>query len=394
MIQNFSLEWTVVSLTTYYQNKETTIDLLNSFQEIVLRESINSKLLTGTIEFKDSSAIFNTELFYVSESFLNIKFKDLVNDDTVTYKFRITSVENITKDLNSELITLGFAEESVLLMYQEFAGYLDKQTVSDWIKDFSKNKLKKEVNTIEDTTGKLTLAIPLLRFNFIQKYLNWYSKSKNSTYYYLYFTTSTKKVFYCTYEYLMAQDVGVTFKQVPYQKADLDPAFFAKHGLKMNSDLQTFSSNGAFGGTQTIFDFEKKEPKITTNTYSDLVGKSKITNSKYSLFAKSLDNKQNKYYYSEDANIYKFELNHVIQTIQSGTVLSFGTYGQYGRTCGMVAKVTLDDMNDPSKDYNEELTGKYLITSVVHHMFRGAMKQEFVLLRTGLTNQNKDLVKV
>ena len=394
MIENTSIEWTTISLTTNYQNKEQTIDLMPSFREIIIRESLNNKVLTGTIEFTDVNAIFNADVFYTGKNILKLKFKDIVSEDNVEYAFLITGIDDIKKDLNSQLLTLSFTEEAALLLTQEFAGYLDKQTASDFIKSFSKDTLSKSIDKLEDTSGKLSLAIPFLKFAHVLTYLNFYSKSTNGYCGYTYFTNSLKKVYYCTYSYLFKQDKELEFLQVPYAKAELDYTYFGAHTVKDNGNLLIMANACAVGGINQTFDFDKKEPKMTEYTYSDLVKKSKITNGKYSLYPNTIDNKKSKYYYSEDANTYKFEINHVLRTIESATAVSFGTYGVYGRGCGMVAKITFESMNDPQKSSDTERSGNYLIYSVVHHMFPSAYRQEFQAIRTSINTQNTNLVSV
>jgi len=388
-----SIEYITLSIDTYIDNKKQTINILQSFNMLKLFEGIDKKFLSGSLEITDEYGLFKKVQFYTGKSYINFKFKDLYTENDYTFKFLIDTIPDIRKIKDKQIMSIHFVEENAILFGNEYCSYLDNQTISDYVSNYSKNVLLKELKFVENTNEKFTATIPYLKFHFILKYLNWYNKSKtDKNVLYTYFTNSLQEVFYTSYSYLMKQDAELSLMEVPAKDKHLNINYFADNGYGVTENWNTISTQleNGFGGTNIQFNHDTKEPIITKYKYSDVV--KNISNmGGYSMYPKEMDN-SNRYYYSTSDN-YKFDMIINQENLDSSTLYSIPLEGAWGRTCGKTIDIQFQDPIDFELEFNPNKTGKHLIKNITHYFFKGAFKQELIVMKNA-QQENNNLIKI
>ncbi|MBD3256761.1 MAG: hypothetical protein GF383_16830 [Candidatus Lokiarchaeota archaeon] len=384
-ITNFdsNLEFVQVSLTKSIRGKNITIDLLQAFNEIMISESIYQKILTGYILIKDRGKKFDHFLINGSET-LNIQFNSLLSGYKYTYKFKPTSFQKPFSENNTELdqiIRIDFEDFRYESLVKEYSTSFKDTTISDFIKNFSTNILEIPLtnDTVEQTDTKLTKSIPYLKFHYILKYLQQYAKSKSGNVGYLFYS-DTLATYYRTLEFLLSQSSSGEFFETHHQEQTTNLNNFCVWELLQTSvNVKIAQLSRTMGSTNIYFDFGNKQYISTSTSLSQL--NTKLGNN--NIYESKKDLPSSFHYQASDENVYPdmFVLNG---SLDFGIKIQIQMNGLIERRCGTIGTFNFLNHVDPDFEYNEYLSGEYLITDIEHHIFPGEYQQIITIGKNGV----------
>jgi hypothetical protein len=381
-----ALNFSSVKLSSCKLSGEEIRDLVKI---ITIEESVYSKLLKGTVIFKDADNRYKNILdLVIGEMKIDIQLTAPdIDPEIIELSFLLENYNQIVKENNdsSQYLVLNFMETSLPLFKQEYSTSFVNKAGTDFVKEFSKNVLNKDLESqysfIEPSSNKLSITFPYQRFKYILAYLNQYLISDNGYYNYIYFSNLLATNF-SSLSYLCTQDPQYIFAE---QKESLTNNVvnrnnFSEYNILNKGSIVDNISDYALGSTKFSFDHVNKqileEEIIDYNKYG-IVG----LGGQSSNFDKNLIKSRNRTYYSSTSS-FKNEMALSSGLFNNGDEIQIPNMeGDISRQVGRVASLIFKD-NESTSQYNETLSTNYMISSIVHNIYPNAYKQDISFIRT------------
>ncbi len=389
---NDKAPWQADSTLTYnyiiYRRKTkkgtTEIDLTAAFREILINESIFSKIVNGSIVFSDRNRKFQQLLFDREDTIL-LSYYDTVGGISFTLEYSVVAMEFTQADNTEDIIVrVSFTETAYEALALEYSTSINKQIGSKFVQNFSEKVLKKKIldDDLETDSTKLTMAFPYMKFHYILEYLNAYLKSTkgNKNYYYYSDLYATR---YVTLDSMWKSQPSATYTEVSPDQEHKHLNNFSSWSWNGSPDIQAVLLGRGLGSTTSYFN-EKTKTLVTTK---DEATSLKKIESNAIWTAPENANLSTKFY--DAMTNYKGYIAMSDQMLMNGLSIKIEIRGLAVRRCGTVANIDLNDYVDLKNTNNENLSGKWLCTTIQHHLFPNKYYQTMVFSRNGfLTKYN------
>jgi len=386
------IEWVSVKLIKKIGSAEKEHDLTRFITMFSATENIHETMVRASFVFNDSGKIFSLLPIIGGERII-LEIKSLMSDSIHTLEYEVYSAkmesENNSRD---QTVTLELIDVMYRKMIQQYSTSFKDKKISEFVSDFSKNVLGRELETVEDTKDKYTFAFPYMRFKNMLKYLNQYAVSGNSKSgsgykMYLYYSTLFAN-HYRSISSLANGEQTEVFREVANDKVQQNKNFFSAFQFQDTFDTTLTLMKKGFKSKSQYWDSSTKEMVENEHKYQDIVAEQPILG-KASLYEKTFEDDSNFVYRASTENI-KNDIVIMSQIYDDAVDITINVKGIMERSCGNVVKVLFEDWSDFQQKSNENLTGYYLITKIDHAMSRGEYEQVLFLTRTGSMVQVSD----
>jgi len=366
-------------------------EIKDSIKSITIYESINNKLLRRTVLFKDADSIFKKYLdLVIGEVTIDIKLTTTIDPTIIDVHFLVENYSQIVTANNesSHYLSLNLMDVEYNKFTLEYSTFMTNKSGSDFIAEFSKNVLNKTILTLEYSPSKLTKTFPYQKFKYILKYLNQYLVSKDGFYNYIYFS-DLQNTHFATLSFLSKQPPIHIFSEVskPVFENRINKNFFCEYDILNKNSIKDGAKTCALGSTRINFNSSDKSVTETPITdYNDInaVG----IGGRYLNFDKTLINAKHKTYYasSEGSNVNKLAMNRSLYNTGDKIFIN-EIEGDITRSVGRTASLIFKN-DDITKQYNQSLSGNYLISEITHYIYPKAYKQDIVFIRNAKNNKS------